>query len=299
MGATKRAIIFVKIEMKKNLYVVESVEDAKQLSFIAGSFVLCLNPDSRTCEFNESLSIFDTSDFFGAEGHFFVHERSREIIESIVSHFSFCDEFGVSRAYSTKLEYELRFLVNYWLSTVYIISRALRDLGADCVVVMAPSTNHRIEWARRYKCVYAIACAANKAGVWNVEFQKSPETRLRRIVDPLYSIDFGGIGRRFLSVFARKSVRFVLRLGLIRRKVIVCAADSYGMDRAITSEFGSSYSEYLICYLRVQRRSAYARLTELVSGKSFALLGSDDNCSGSNGLQSAIADFVKSVQDLQ
>ena len=108
--------------MSTNIVFIEACDEIDLIeSYIKSDTIVISSVPAVSSELKKRGILFQTTlEFFGNQGHHYVHNKSLEIIEEIRPFLNFKDSANVSIAYEKTWIFYFRFHLNYILSMLFV-----------------------------------------------------------------------------------------------------------------------------------------------------------------------------------
>jgi len=246
--------------MSTNIVFIEACDEIDLIeSYIKSDTIVISLVPAVSSELKKRGILFQTTlEFFGNQGHHYVHNKSLEIIEEIRPFLNFKDSANVSIAYEKTWIFYFRFHLNYILSMLFIIDKVVKEYGPSKFITI-PNLNYKNNHANNF--LHEIV--ALYANFNSIEILYTNERKKHSQKNNLIVLLMGSLKRLIFEI------QFIFfRIISKNRKSIFALEDTYNMPNLI-EKISKNVNQNLTVFLSIQRKSLQTRVKEMLKGKIF------------------------------
>ena len=246
--------------MSTNIVFIEACDEIDLIeSYIKSDTIVISSVPAVSSELKKRGILFQTTlEFFGNQGHHYVHNKSLEIIEEIRPFLNFKDSANVSIAYEKTWIFYFRFHLNYILSMLFIIDKVVKEYGPSKFITI-PNLNYKNNHANNF--LHEIV--ALYANFNSIEILYTNERKKHSQKNNLIVLLMGSLKRLIFEI------QFIFfRIISKNRKSIFALEDTYNMPNLI-EKISKNVNQNLTVFLSIQRKSLQTRVKEMLKGKIF------------------------------
>jgi len=246
--------------MSTNIVFIEACDEIDLIeSYIKSDTIVISTVPAVSSELKKRGILFQTTlEFFGNQGHHYVHNKSLEIIEEIRPFLNFKDSANVSIAYEKTWIFYFRFHLNYILSMLFIIDKVVKEYGPSKFITI-PNLNYKNNHANNF--LHEIV--ALYANFNSIEILYTNERKKHSQKNNLIVLLMGSLKRLIFEI------QFIFfRIISKNRKSIFALEDTYNMPNLI-EKISKNVNQNLTVFLSIQRKSLQTRVKEMLKGKIF------------------------------
>ncbi len=246
--------------MSTNIVFIEACDEIDLIeSYIKSDTIVISLVPAVSSELKKRGILFQTTlEFFGNQGHHYVHNKSLEIIEEIRPFLNFKDSANVSIAYEKTWIFYFRFHLNYILSMLFIIDKVVKEYGPSKFITI-PNLNYKNNHANNF--LHEIV--ALYANFNSIEILYTNERKKHSQKNNLIVLLMGTLKRLIFEI------QFIFfRIISKNRKSIFALEDTYNMPNLI-EKISKNVNQNLTVFLSIQRKSLQTRVKEMLKGKIF------------------------------
>jgi hypothetical protein len=246
--------------MSTNIVFIEACDEIDLIeSYIKSDTIVISSVPAVSSELKKRGILFQTTlEFFGNQGHHYVHNKSLEIIEEIRPFLNFKDSANVSIAYEKTWIFYFRFHLNYILSMLFIIDKVVKKYGPSKFIAI-PNLNYKNNHANNF----LNEIVALYANFNSIEILYTNERKKHSQKNNLIVLLMGSLKRLIFEI------QFIFfRIISKNRKSIFALEDTYNMPNLI-EKISKNVNQNLTVFLSIQRKSLQTRVKEMLKGKIF------------------------------
>ena len=246
--------------MSTNIVFIEACDEIDLIeSYIKSDTIVISSVPAVSSELKKRGILFQTTlEFFGNQGHHYVHNKSLEIIEEIRPFLNFKDSANVSIAYEKTWIFYFRFHLNYILSMLFIIDKVVKKYGPSKFIAI-PNLNYKNNHANNF----LNEIVALYANFNSIEILYTNERKKYSQKNNLIVLLMGSLKRLIFEI------QFIFfRIISKNRKSIFALEDTYNMPNLI-EKISKNVNQNLTVFLSIQRKSLQTRVKEMLKGKIF------------------------------
>jgi len=249
--------------MSTNIVFIEACDEIDLIeSYIKSDTIVISTAPSVSAELKKRGILFQsTLDFFGNQGHHYVHNKSLEIIEEIRPLLNFKDSENVSIAYEKTWVFYFRFHLNYILSMLYIIDKVVKE-HAPSKFITIPSLNYKKN-KNNHANNFLNEIVALYANFNSIEIQYTNERKKHSQKNNLLVLLIDSLKRLIFEV------QFIFFRAISKnRQSIFALEDTYNMPKLI-DKISKNVNQNLTVFLSIQRKSLHIKVKDMLKGKIF------------------------------
>jgi len=249
--------------MSTNIVFIEACDEINLIeSYIKSDTIVISTVPAVSSELKKRGILFQTTlEFFGNQGHHYVHNKSLEIIEEIRPFLNFKDSANVSIAYEKTWIFYFRFHLNYILSMLYIIDKVVKEYGPSKFITI-PNLNYK-KIKNNHANNFLNEIVALYANFNSIEILYTNERKKHSQKNNLMVLLMGSLKRLIFEI------QFIFfRIISKNRKSIFALEDTYNMPNLI-EKISKNVNQNLTVFLSIQRKSLQTRVKEMLKGKIF------------------------------
>jgi len=247
------------------------IEDKEEINLFEGfintnTIFISLTPSVSSELKKRGIPFETTLNFFGVEGHRYVHKKSFEIVEELRPFLKYIEGNNIHHAFEKTWVFHFRFHLHYLLSMLYIIDKVNKKYKPNTLIISSNSPKEKSK-INSYNQKYLLNQIVESYSISNnIEIQYASKRKFFKNKSVSLNLPKNLIKQLIFNVQL-----IVFRFLMKNKNSFLVLEDSNNMPIFI-SKIRRHIEQSFPVYLSIQRSSLKTRLKEMLSGKIYFFL---------------------------
>jgi hypothetical protein len=266
--------------MSCSLIFLENSDDIKLLNddLKKDCIVIAMTPSVCIELKKRGFKYYNTSKFFGSNGHKNVIEKSSQIVEGLRPLLKELSSKDIKETFEKTWIFYFRFFLHYWLATIFIIHHAVKEFKPNKLIMIKANelSNLSLDVTKNNRILGLIVERYGEAN--NIRVQSINNIKINNI-----KFKFKFCSDLIKDKLGLIFFEFLLRIYPIigkKRTALLVPDDSYNMTRFI-GDVSKHIAGSIPVYLGKRKTKIYDLIRNLIKGNEFSFLKIPANHSNS------------------